>query len=362
MTDLWDPVKRTQVCASCHIGDADPEKHRFVTHAMYAAGHPPIPAFETAAFGNSLPRHWQLMNEKTPEMQAQDYHWNPRELEQTKLAVVGEAAAFREAVNLLATKAKNTPENEGLDFALFDCSACHHDLKQPSWRQLAGYEGPPGRPGLRRWSPAGLDLCLWYAGDTPDGRKTLRDEFTAKMGDLRSAFTSRPYGDAGQVAKAGQALVQWTDDKLIAGLTKSDGAAIRYDTKAALALLKQLAGDAADPAPGRTPDYDAARQTAWTFRAIYDALKESKADPEAAKALQDKEAAIKAQLEKLETALNLNLPNANAAEMYDKDPKGAAAWRQGEIEKFLPEMLKQTADYDPTTVQKAFAELVKLLP
>ena len=270
MTDLWDPVHRTQVCASCHIGDADPEKHRFVTHAMYAAGHPPLPAFETAAFSNSMPRHWQLMNEKTPEMQAQDYRWNPKELEQTKLAVLGDAAAFRSAVNLLATKAKNTPEKEGLDFALFDCSACHHDLKQPSWRQTAGYEGPPGRPGVRRWSPADMDLSLWYAGGTPDGRKTLRDEFAAQMGDLRSAFTSRPYGDAGQVAKAGQSLVQWADEKLIAGLTKPDGAATRYDVKAALALLKQLATDAANPAPGKTPDFDGARQTAWTFRAIYD--------------------------------------------------------------------------------------------
>ncbi len=112
MTDLWNPVRRTQVCASCHIGDADPTKHRFVNHAMYAGGHPPLPAFETAAFSNSLPRHWQLMNEKTPEMQAQDYHWNPRELEQTKLAVVGEAAAFREAVNLLAKKAEQTPPDQ----------------------------------------------------------------------------------------------------------------------------------------------------------------------------------------------------------------------------------------------------------
>ena len=56
MTDLWNPVNRTQVCSSCHIGDADPDKHRFVTHAMYAAGHPPLPAFETAAFSDSMPR------------------------------------------------------------------------------------------------------------------------------------------------------------------------------------------------------------------------------------------------------------------------------------------------------------------
>ncbi len=251
MTDLWNPATRTQVCSSCHIGDADPERHRFVTHAMYAAGHPPLPPFETAAFCNMLPRHWQLMNEKTPEMQAQDYRWDPKVLEQTKLSVLGEAAAFRASVNLLAEKAKQTQPDQGLDFALFDCSACHHDLKQPSWRQTAGYEGPPGRPGIRRWSPAGLDLCLWYAGGTDEGRKTLRDEFDAKMGALRSAFTNRPYGDAAQVTKAGQGLVTWADDKLLPGLTKPEGATTPFDLKASIALLKQLATDAADPAAGR---------------------------------------------------------------------------------------------------------------
>ena len=78
--------------------------------------------------------------------------------------------------------------------------------------------------------------------------------------------------------------------------------------------------------------------------------------------MQDKEAAVKAELDKLDAALSLNLPNANAAEVYDKDPKGAAELRQHEIENYLPGMLKKTADYDPTTVQRAFAELAKLLP
>ena len=78
MTDLWDSDKRTEVCSSCHIGDAVPEKHRFVTHDMYAAGHPPLPPFETAAFCNMFPRHWQLMNEKTPEMQSAQYQLGPQ--------------------------------------------------------------------------------------------------------------------------------------------------------------------------------------------------------------------------------------------------------------------------------------------
>ena len=151
---------------------------------------------------------------------------------------------------------------------------------------------------------------------------------------MRAAFLGKPYGDAAKVTETGEALVHWTDDKLIAGLTKSDGAGTRYDIKAALALLKQLANDAASPAPGKTPDYDAARQTAWTFRAIYDdvtrALKESKDDGETAKAGQTllaNQKAIQQQMDKLDGALNLILPNANAA--TERRPRSQSRQRSG---------------------------------
>lgn len=39
MADLWDPVKRARLCSSCHVGKA--AQGKFVTHAMYAVGHPP---------------------------------------------------------------------------------------------------------------------------------------------------------------------------------------------------------------------------------------------------------------------------------------------------------------------------------
>jgi cytochrome c554/c'-like protein len=375
MTDLWDPANRTKVCASCHIGDPDPDKHRFVTHEMYAAGHPPLPAFETVAFCDGLPRHWQLLNEKSPEMQEQDYRWNPRELEQTKLAVIGQAAAFREAVNLLADKAEKTPAGQGLDFALFDCSACHHDLKQPSWRQQAGYDGPPGRPGVRRWSPAALDLCVWYAGDTDDGRGKLSGRLAAGLKDLRAAFLSRPYGDAREAGMAGRALVEWADKELLPRLNapaSGDAGATRYDVAAALALLKHLAGEAADPAPGRTPDYDGARQTAWTFRAIYEdarrALEQEKDkgpdDAKARQALREAKPGIDAQLAILDKALDLTLPNSKPVsdEEYAKDKEAVIKRRRDELNVFLPVVLEHTADYDPDKVQKAFAEIAKLLP
>jgi Cytochrome c554 and c-prime len=373
MTDLWDPVKRTKVCASCHIGDADPDKHRLVTHDMYAGGHPPLPAFETAVFCNSLPRHWQLMNKKAPEMQKAQYQWDPTELEQTKLVVAGGATAFRESMNLLAQKAEQAEKDKQvLDFALFDCAACHHDLHQPSWRQERGYNGPPGRPGPRSWSAAVMDLCDWQAA----GMDNERDQkFAADLKNgvaaLYQSFGRRPFGDVAEVKKTAKALVALMDDELIPKLNapmKADGAhESAFSKKAARELLKRLAKSAAAPAAGATPDYDAARKTAWAFEAIYDDLRRATEDSKDAEdaRLKENQAAIEAQLAKLDASLNLKLPNAGKEvtdEEYKKDPKKVAEHRRAELETFLPQVLKETAAYDPAKFQETFEELVKLLP
>ena len=57
MRNLRDPVVRGDVCSSCHIGSA--AEGKVVTHAMYAAGHPPLPNFELATFSRNLPQHWR---------------------------------------------------------------------------------------------------------------------------------------------------------------------------------------------------------------------------------------------------------------------------------------------------------------
>ncbi len=280
MTDLWDPVKRTKTCASCHIGDADPDKHRLVTHDMYAGGHPPLPAFETAIFCNSMPRHWQLMNEKTEKMQKAEYQWDPTELEQTKLVVAGGATAFREAINLLGQKAEQAEKgNQVLDFALFDCAACHHDLQQPSWRQERGYNNAPGRPGPRSWSAAVLDLCQWQAAgmDKERGEKSSPvDLKNGVAGALYRGFRpKRLFGDNADVKKTAQGVVAVIDNEFLPTLDapmKSGGAYdASYNKKAARQMLKRLAGAAAKPPAGATPDFDSARKTAWAFEAIYHA-------------------------------------------------------------------------------------------
>ena len=54
--DLRDPYTRTLKCASCHIGNK--AEGKFVTHEMYAAGHPPLPPFELVTFARDAPAHY----------------------------------------------------------------------------------------------------------------------------------------------------------------------------------------------------------------------------------------------------------------------------------------------------------------
>jgi hypothetical protein len=53
MRDLRDPTVRARLCMSCHIGNA--AEGKVVSHAMFAAGHPPLPPIEIATFSKNEP-------------------------------------------------------------------------------------------------------------------------------------------------------------------------------------------------------------------------------------------------------------------------------------------------------------------
>ena len=57
MYDVRDPAAKAELCVSCHVGDAT--RGRVVTHAMFAAGHPPLPSIEVASFAEQMPYHWR---------------------------------------------------------------------------------------------------------------------------------------------------------------------------------------------------------------------------------------------------------------------------------------------------------------
>jgi hypothetical protein len=326
MTDLWDAAKRTTVCASCHIGNADEGK--FVTHEMYAAGHPPLPGFELATFGDSMPRHWELLREKTPAVQ-KILHYDASKLEQVELVLVSAAASFREAMNLLAAQAKQCMEGGQsqprlLDFANFDCYSCHHDLKAPSWRAKRGYQAPPGRPMPRPWPTALITVAVRHATEDAQAGAELK-KFDDHLHKVTQAFGARPFGDPQSVAIATTEASDWANQ-----LVKS-----LQDATYTQADAKQILGDLTKVSDLEQLDYDSARQIAWAFTRIYSEL-----EPKPASHRE-----IAQRTERLELQLNLNLPSG----------------QDREILKELPKALETIADYDPDVFRTTMDELGKLL-
>ncbi len=191
-----------------------------MTHEMYAAGHPPLPGFEAAAFSEQMPRHWQYLREKDPKVRA-ELGYKDDEQEQTQLILVGAAVALRETMALLeaqAKKCRTAKDDDGkvLDLSNFDCYACHHDLKTPSWRQKRGYAGKPGRVPMRPWSTELVKLGIVASAKNPELAKSTFDDFHAKMRMVHKAFDARPYGDPEKIESAAATMKNWAD-----GLAKS---------------------------------------------------------------------------------------------------------------------------------------------
>src|SRR5262249_2749228 len=142
--------------------------------------------------------------------------YDPKELERTKLVVVSGAASLRDAMQLLATQAQRAaqasePEQRVLDVAQFDCYACHHELKRPSWRQERGYPTMPGRPQPRAWALALVKLGIQHVGAGEAEVQTMSQQLRDKLAKLYQAFNLQPFGKPDEVAAAARDVAQWAD-------------------------------------------------------------------------------------------------------------------------------------------------------
>jgi hypothetical protein len=321
MTDLWDPVKRSALCASCHVGN--PDEGKVITHEMYAAGHPPLPSFEAATFGDQMPRHWQYLREKPPEVQ-KILDFNPKNLEESQLVLINAAVAFQHTLKTLAAQAKaaaeaKDPDDRVLDFAQFDCYACHHDLKSPSWRQQRGYPGKPGRPGMPVWSTDLVRLAVPFATKDNSASNDHLADMDAKLRTLNNGFSSQPFGDVARIEEAARAVADWTRG-VSRGLADKT-----FDKQQANQLLARLTASYGQ----NLVDYDGARELAWAFRVVEN---EAQGTPPAS---------IKTSLETLNQDLRLQLPSGTEQSIVKK----------------LPGLLETRNNYDPTKFKEVMRKL-----
>jgi hypothetical protein len=326
MRDLWDPVKRTELCSSCHVGSV--KQGKFVTHEMYAAGHPPLPGFEAATFSNEMPRHWEYLREKSPAIQ-KELGLKPGEMEQTNLVLVGAAISLRDNMRLLeaqaAKAARATKENDKvLDLSNFDCYACHHDLKSPSWRQKPGYyKGKPGRVPMRPWSTELVKLAIRYLAtvDKSADDRQLLTELNGGMKRVIAAFDARPYGDPARIETAAGQLAGWSDKlarRMNATYPKEQAA------KSLLAGIPKLYGKT-------LMDYDSARQVAWAYEVLFNEANGYKGGS----------SAVRKTLADLDKELKLRLPKGRTKLIEDE----------------LAENLKKINNYNPENFQALLLRL-----
>ena len=241
LTDLRDPVVKADTCSSCHVGDV--EKNRFVTHEMYAAGHPPLPPLDVTAYTRDQPRHWGLpaempyltgMAKADPEKAWQLFHYRDEatDVYAARQLAATTAATFKASARLLGKQAAG-PDGT-LDFAAFDCYACHHDLKSPSARQQRGYVGVPGRPTFRPAMLSLVKVVADHAAGMPDAPAALKHgsvELDAAYRELTAAFATKTFGDPAKVKAASDKLEQWAD-RFLGGLSQ-----VRYTREQSNKLL-----------------------------------------------------------------------------------------------------------------------------
>lgn len=304
MRDLRDPERRAEVCVSCHVGNA--AEGKVVTHAMFAAGHPPLPSFEIVNFSRNEPQHWRdpvdVPYFKTEKKEIiENYHLENKKFFQTQFALIGAVVAFRENLRLSYDRADPNPSQPDsvwpellmddrsfrevkpdamkaelpsrwseLAMAHSDCFACHHDLKFPGYRQARGFgyylpgheliRVSPGRPLLRSWPLAPLVAASKFTG------KTERiAELHKLLKNLAAACNDRPFGKPEDIRTAAGALVAWSDQVV------ADLRAATYSEATVRGLIKDLAG-AFQPAAGSSnypPDYETARLLVSIMRAAY---------------------------------------------------------------------------------------------
>jgi hypothetical protein len=170
MRDTKTILGRAQVCVDCHVGAAGMD----VTHDLIAAGHPRL-NFEFGAYHAMLPHHWSDAKDKDPA--TDPTHQRARKDFEAQAWAVGQVVSARASLQLLEYRAARGVWPE---FAEYDCFACHHDLKDPSWRQ---------RQKLGNRKPGSYPWGNWYQGMVPRAlsadRASGAENYLATLDDLR---------------------------------------------------------------------------------------------------------------------------------------------------------------------------------
>lgn len=221
--DLENSAIAAEVCMSCHLGNRAQSK--FVTHDMYAAGHPPLPPFDLAKFlEKTCAKHWKDLDEKSAAWAASpsssdgirreyllqhfrfDASTDSKTDDSLSLVLMNESiqSHFRKTQQSLVGQIVSSIVNHDLmfesatqeaqwgDYANYDCVGCHQTL----YKSLRSSFNPPGRvpgrPQRSRWTE--LDPGLVSLG--------FPSELLPSQKLVESNLNLKPFGSANGIQTA----------------------------------------------------------------------------------------------------------------------------------------------------------------
>lgn len=268
--DVRNPVTQSKICASCHIGNV--EQGKIVTHEMYAAGHPPLPAFELSSFIAQMPRHWRYTDEKSDKalkrfLTDTNTSFDPDQCEVTRRVLVGSLISLSESLKLnadLIDEGVKSPvqKPQHPELSGFACYACHHELQTPSWRQLRPLRTAPGRPLVHEWPMTIAGIAAEVAGASDE-------DFNSHLKPVFKALDQQAFGDPDSLREASRVAAKWLE-----GLA-SDVQQKGVTTEVARNVLKNLAKYGSE----HTLDYESARQLVWALERVDSDIRSHQAGP-----------------------------------------------------------------------------------
>lgn len=345
-SDIRSATARTRLCLTCHLGNA--AEGKVVTHEMYAAGHPPLPGFELSTFAAQMPKHWRDFDKKAEAVREEFLKKNVDDvygrdsfkldnLHETNNALVAALVSFSENLKLssaLADEAATMPvaKPDWPELAQFECFACHHDLKDRSWRQRRTLRGAPGRPMLRAWPTTLTKLAIKRAGHDPK-------EFDQRLQSIEKLLSEQPFGRRERWHATIRPLTDWLDVQALSlerkPLPRDEG----------LGLLREIALIAESD----LWDYDSARQLVWAAQTLRRELASDRSD----ETLRSKVAALDPSYAEIEKLFVLDLIQGRKAQQQLPGSTKSREVQEVDLETTLPPI----ANYDAAVFRVLFRKL-----
>jgi hypothetical protein len=181
------PLRRAELCLSCHMGTRD----KFANHMIMGAGHPRL-RFELEVFTANQPAHFTV---------DADYVKRKGRIEGMNLWVTGQIENARRYLELLQSPLL-TPAALAPEFALYDCFSCHHPTDKQRWsRSRAGKGILPGTLRLQKYHLVMIQAIS----------EVLAPDSLPELVSASDGLTLAGQTDVGSLRAAAQKLHTWIE-------------------------------------------------------------------------------------------------------------------------------------------------------